>query len=396
MKKRTVSTFSPVVLFVSVAIAIGALVLGAYLVTKQKEAHDNFGPNSYSRSIVGHAGIANLLKKIGIPVIQSRSGSLWKSREGVLVLAEPNYRFGETNPLYELMRAKTILFVLPKWKAIKDLKNSGWAERVILYSRFRAKLTLDFVVSKGSIGHVKKVEKWTTNIFKADPKITEPVQLIKSDKLIPLIACDKGILLGALVTDERTIWILSDPDVISNQGFGKAGKSNATLAVKIIQSLRGKNLGKVVFDETIHGYKIRTGSPLRILFEFPFSLIALQAAIAIALLLWATMGRFGAPQKAPPPLSAGKQGLLDNIASLSEFAGHQKLIVQRYVEATIRDTAKQIYAPKGLSDEELAKWVQRVGKARGVTQDNIEILNRANHLLRQGHSDLREFVELAR
>jgi hypothetical protein len=240
------------------------------------------------------------------------------------------------------------------------------------------------------------VEKWTKNIFNVDPKITKPVQLIKSDKLTPLIASDKGILLGELKTDERTIWVLSDPDVISNHGLGKDGKRNAVLAVKMIQKLRGKDTGKVVFDETVHGYVVNTGSPLRILFEFPFSLIALQAMAAIALLLWATMGRFGAPQKAPLPLTAGKQGLLDNIARLSEFAGHQKLMVQRYVETTIRDTAKQVHAPKGLSDEELARWLQRMSQAKGVKTDNVEILKRTNSLIGQENRDLRDYIELAR
>jgi hypothetical protein len=190
--------------------------------------------------------------------------------------------------------------------------------------------------------------------------------------------------------------VLSDPDVISNHGLGKDGKRNAVLAVDIIQKLRGKDTGKVVFDETIHGYQQSTDSPLRILFEFPFSLISLQALAAIALLLWATMGRFGAPQKAPPPLTAGKQGLLDNIARLSEFAGHQKLIVQRYVETSIRDTAKQVHAPKGLSDEELAKWMQRMSQAKGVETDNVEISNRTNRLIAQQSRDLREYIELAR
>lgn len=396
MKKKAPPTFSPVVLMISVVIAIGTLILGTYLATKQQISYENYGANTYSRSYIGHTGILNLLKKLGIPVVQSRTGSIRKSRDGVLVIAEPITKLGAVNPLYELMFAKKILFVLPKWDAKKDTKHRGWAKSVRLKSRFEVGLSLNFVVYKGKVERVSKVEKWTTNTLNIDPKISTPVQLIKSDKLIPLIASDKGILLGALVTDERTIWVLSDPDVISNHGLGNDGKRNAVLAVDIIQKLRGKDTGKVVFDEMVHGYQKSTDSPLQILFEFPFSLISLQALAAIALLLWATMGRFGAPQKAPPPLTAGKQGLLDNIARLSEFAGHQRLIVQRYVEASIRDTAKQVHAPKGLSDEELARWMQRMGQARGVKSDNVEISNRTNRLMRQQSRDLREYIELAR
>jgi hypothetical protein len=393
---------------VSVAIAIGTLILGTYLATKQQISYESNGANTYSPSYIGHLGIARLLKKLGIPVVQSRSGSYRKSRNGVLVIAEPLTKLNVVNPLYELMYAKKILFVLPKWgvsntpinlqklDANKTPKHKGWVKGVHLKPGYAIRATLNFAITKGKIERATKVEKWTKNIFNVDPKITKPVQLIKSDKLTPLIASDKGILLGELKTDERTIWVLSDPDVISNHGLGKDGKRNAVLAVKMIQKLRGKDTGKVVFDETVHGYVVNTGSPLRILFEFPFSLIALQAMAAIALLLWATMGRFGAPQKAPLPLTAGKQGLLDNIARLSEFAGHQKLMVQRYVETTIRDTAKQVHAPKGLSDEELARWLQRMSQAKGVKTDNVEILKRTNSLIGQENRDLRDYIELAR
>ena len=65
-----------------------------------------------------------------------------------------------------------------------------------------------------------------------------------------------------------------------------------------------------------------------------------QGLIAIALLLWATMARFGAPQQAPPPLQAGRGGLLQNMARLIEFTGHQGPIITRYIQETVRDVAR--------------------------------------------------------
>ena len=57
----------------------------------------------------------------------------------------------------------------------------------------------------------------------------------------------------------------------------------------------------------------------------------------MALLLWATIERFGAPQPAPPAVSAGRLGLLQNIAKLLEFSGHQDVMIRRYVLETVRD-----------------------------------------------------------
>ncbi len=98
-----------------------------------------------------------------------------------------------------------------------------------------------------------------------------------------------------------------------------------------------------------------------LLFRFPFVVATVQGLIAIALLLWATMARFGAPQSAPPPLSAGRAGLLQNMAKLIEFTGHQQVMIRRYVQETVRDVARQLHAPRALAGQALIAWLQRVG-----------------------------------
>src|SRR5262249_48367602 len=154
---------------------------------------------------------------------------------------------------------------------------------------------------------------------------------------------DRGMLVGELTERNRKIWVLSDPDVISNHGLARDG--NAALAVALITRLRGAN-GNVVFDETIHRYSTLASSPFLLRFPFPFLVATMQGLIAIALLLWATMARFGAPQSVPPPLSAGRAGLLQNMAKLIEFTGHQQVMIRRYVLETVRDVARQLHAPR--------------------------------------------------
>ena len=123
----------------------------------------------------------------------------------------------------------------------------------------------------------------------------------------------------------------------------------------------------MVFDETIHGYVAAPVEPVPA--DVPVPVRASpprRALIAIALLLWATMGRFGAPQSAPAALSAGRAGLLENMAKLIEFAGHQQVMIARYVQETVRDVARQLHAPRGLAGAPLVEWLRRVGTARGV------------------------------
>src|SRR3984957_4324899 len=193
-----------------------------------------------------------------------------------------------------------------------------------------------------------------------------PTQLVRGDRLRPIVGATQGMLVGEISDKDHKVWVLADPDIIANHGLAHAG--NAALALALIKALRGGD-GSVVFDETVHGFVVRPVSPFLLLFRFPFVVATAQGALAIALLLWATLGRFGAPQTAPPALRAGREGLLQNMAKLGEFTGHQDVMVKRYVQEPVRDAAYALHAPRELAGAGLLAWLQRVGLARGVTID---------------------------
>jgi hypothetical protein len=234
---------------------------------------------------------------------------------------------------------------------------------------------------------------WSTNALTLVPSLASPVQLIRGAGLRAIIGSERGMLIGEISERNRKIWVLSDPDVIANHGLAREG--NATLAVAIIKRLRGAG-GSVVFDETVHGYVGKAVSPFLLLFRFPFVVATVQGLIAVALLLWATIARFGVPQSAPPALSAGREGLLQNMAKLIEFTGHQPVMIARYVQETVRDAARQLHAPRGLSAEALMAWLQRVGTARGVDVDCGAVVRRASELGVARRRDLTPLIRLAR
>jgi hypothetical protein len=215
---------------------------------------------------------------------------------------------------------------------------------------------------------------------------------MRSNALRPIVAGAAGILVGEL-NRNRSVWVLADPDVIANHGIGEG--DNAALALAIIDRLRGRN-GPVVFDETVHGYLAQPTNPLALLVQFPFVIATIQVLAALGLLLWATVARFGAPQSAPPPLSAGRQGLLQNVAQLIAFAGHQQVMVRRYVQETVRDAARQLHAPPGLSGPTLAAWLTRVGEARGVSVDCAAVIGEVESLTDTRRADLTPLVRIAR
>jgi hypothetical protein len=254
---------------------------------------------------------------------------------------------------------------------------------------------LALAVPDAKVEKAATIESWPINrIGMAPPRIGE-LQVVKGSALIPIIANGDQILLGEIRKGNREIWILSDPDLIANHAFGPDGKG-AVFAVKMIEALRGGS-GPIVFDEAIHALSAPGASAARMLFSFPYSVIGLQVLLGIALLLWATMGRFGPPETAPEILAAGKAGLVDNVARLMGYAGHERLMVRRYVEAMVNDAGRQLHAPKGLHQAELIKWLQRVGEVRNVSLDSGAVAARADDLVRvRGVGDMGPYVAVAR
>jgi hypothetical protein len=375
----------------------GAVVIFAasmYLMgAKEHEGPDGTGASTFSRSAIGHAGIFDVLQRLDIPVIKSSSNPLDRlGKGGVLVLAEPRASLRQDD-LISKLKAERVLLVLPKWFGLPSGQHPGWVRQVRERATSDPSSVVGLVASRMEVVREDGPVLWTTNELDLRPDVVNPTQLMRGTGLRPVIAGDKGMLVGELVERNRTVLVLSDPDVISNHGLAREG--NAALAVALVKRLRGAN-GTVVFDESIHGYTAPAENPFALLFRFPFVIATVQGLIAVGLLLWATLGRFGAPQSAPPPLSAGRAGLLQNMAKLIEFTGHQQVMIRRYVEETLRHVARQLHAPRALAGDALVAWLKRVGGARGVSVDCASLLQQARELGAAGRRDQASLVRLAR
>lgn len=387
------SIFSGRLLLGWIVAAVLAFVVSLYFVGDNDQGSATVGPSTFSRSAIGYAGFADVLTHLDMPVVKSRYDSLGKlTPGGVLVLAEP-LPGGKTEALLRpLLKADTILLVLPKWIGEPSRHKSGWIGEVTPLDTPVIDWALHLVAPKADVLEVDEAT-WSTNWLHLTPSLEAPIRLVKGDRLWPIIGNDDGMLLGELVDRGRKIWVLADPDVIADHGLARPG--NAALAVSMIKQLR-KGAGNVVFDETIHGFINAPASPMLLPFRFPFVMATIQAVITIALLLWATLGRFGAPQVSPPPTGVGRQALLENIAKLVEFTGHQDGMIKRYVLETLRDAGRQLHAPRGLSTAALIAWLRRVSTARGVQTDCVALAKEAAALGEGRRHNPAMLVRLAR
>jgi hypothetical protein len=349
-------------------------------------------PSTYSRSAIGHAGIAAILERLHIPVIRSKADSLRQAQDRtLLVLAEPDDAALTDGKLDQLLAAEVILVVLPKWHGQPDPTHAGWiasAERV----GAAAATTLRHVDALAKLVPPLSVTSWDTDKLGAAPVLDETVQLVKSPAMTPIVATEAGILLGEIDDGERKIWVLSDPDAIANHGIA-AG--NGDFAVALFQELRDG--GAIVFDETIHGFAAAPPNPLYLLVDKRFAATTIEAVAALALLFWATLGRFGAAEPAPA-IEGDKQGVIRNMAALMTYAGHQRLLIRRYVEAIQRNTALRLggLGPTGLDGAALSAWLDRRSAARGVSVELPVVIERADRLGAARRQDLPALLGIAR
>jgi hypothetical protein len=370
---NTGDVFSGRLLAVLIASAVVLLALSLYFMGAPESVTpgaDAVGPSAFSRSALGHAGLADLLQRLGVPVTKSRYGSLGRlGKDGVLVIAEPLSTGDVLASLDGLARAQRVLLVLPKRWGSPSLTHPGWLADTQLLASPEVQLVLEALDVDGSVLRVDHAVSWTENRFAGAPSVAAPVQLMQSRAATALVASPQGMLLGEVRRGSRRLWILTDPDVLENHGLSVPG--NAAFVMAVLDELR-RGDGGVVFDETAHGYVSQAATPLKLLFTFPYVLATAQGLLAIGLLLWATMGRFGRPEPIPPELEPGKLGLIRNAAQFLGFAGEREVVLQRYAAGTLRDLGRRLHAPTGLDEGRLLDWLGRVGKARGVAANGVE------------------------
>jgi hypothetical protein len=348
--------------------------------------------NAYSQSAIGHMAFVETLRALGIPVLVSRNDSALKAGPNdLLIVAEPPAEQKEDEYLLGLLEADRVLLVLPKWVASADFGKRHWAREVYRTGSADADDILRLVASRGSTRVVQREIGWKRSRFGGEASLAQP-QLMTADGLTPIIDSNLGVLLGEAQDSYGRLWVLSDPDLISNQGL-KHG-DNAAIAVGMVQALLPTG-GSVIVDEVIHGFR-RDPSVWRALFEFPIIIITVNALAAVAVLLWSATGRFGSPIPVEPPLKAGKTTLIGNAAGLLQFGGHTVEILGRYLAVTFADVASRVHAPAQVAGAALDQWLERIGKARHVRSAPAQLRREAELATAAGRADDRRLLHIAR
>lgn len=359
-----------------IAVGLAAFIGSTYLMMFG-EFDRTAGPSTLSSSAIGHKAFLETLQRVGIPASISRFNSLEKVGDtGLLILAEPDTAEAALEIVSTAKRTKRLLLVLPKRTGVPDSHNEGWLSQVLPLDD-EPEEVLERLLPDADLV-TTSANRITINNLGPKPEIEEK-QLIRSDKLSPIIAYEEGILLGVAGSGSSRIWVLSDPDLIANAGIG-AGE-NAAVAVAMVEALLPAG-GAVIFDEVIHGLE-QAPNMMRVAFEPPFLTVTIAFALAALIALLAGLTRLGAPKPTPPPLAAGRETLLHNTAGLLEQGHGAGAVMARYPQLVVAEVAQRLHVPKSLDEAGQIAWLDRRAQKRGLIHNASDLLNMAGNWSRQ-------------
>ncbi len=339
------------------------------------------GPSSYSRSAVGHAALAGLLREAGYRVEVNRSRQARRvADDDLLLILEPDLQRNTVADLQRLMAGKhRVLVALPKWgerqAGLSPGLPRGWiAGATLLAERTAAKVARGVTVP-ALVRRPESAIAWTDRLGLGSPEIERPQLVVDSD-LRPLLASSQGgILVGEVPVEGRAAGrtvVLADPDLVANHGLHQG--DNARLALGLIERLLPPTDAAIHFDESLHGFAIVPSLPLLLLAP-PFLAATLLALGAIAVVVWRAAAGFGSyrPSSAGTPVfGSGHETLLRNAGRLLASGDHAAYIADRYGIATLEEAARRLHVghqgprPGDRQATELRGILQGIASRRGI------------------------------
>ncbi|HPF22563.1 MAG TPA: hypothetical protein PK417_03745 [Hyphomonas sp.] len=357
----------------AILIAVAVFSFGAIMVlagwAPELRDRNEAGDHPFSTSAIGYNGFVQFLEAQGYPVEVSRFASrLEDNSYGVKVVTLSPW--GMSKALESYTPTPTTLIVLPKWRGMTDWQDPTRQKDTALVDEEDINALFEQLAIDAKVSRIDVPESVETPFGKMALKPDLKMQLMQSDALDPIVDTGEGFLLARLPGQD--IYILSDPDMINT--FGLANIENALFAVQMIDFMRYDVDEPIVFDATLHGFS-RSENLLQMMFDVPFvgaTLIALASAL---LLGWAATIRFGPPAREGRAIALGKQALADNTAGLIAMARRETRMAPGYLTLIRRRTAREIGAPRTLTEAQLSALFDRLGpeETSGKTFSQIEL-----------------------
>ena len=349
-----------ILLAVGILAFIAMLVLGAYA-PDLRSGRDGRA-HALSNAAVGYSGIVRLAEATGRNPQVVRNPRQLAGED--LVVLTPETGATDMTKALAARGAKPTLVILPKWRTSVDPTHSGWARFVdfrdvddverVLAPQYKLKVT-----RYASGGRPLRALSWMPrSIAFAAPR---PVQTITGLDVRPILTdADGHVVLGQI--GGGPLYVLADPDLLSNIGMRDAARARA--ALELLDWLNATGAKTITFDVTLNGFGA-SPSPLKLLFDPPFLAMTLTLAAAVLLAGVQATARFGPARRRARAIAFGKTALIDNAAALVRKAGRQGRLGPRYVDL-VRERAGGVFGvPARLQGEAVDGYLDGLrGRAR--------------------------------
>jgi hypothetical protein len=356
---------------VSVVAFAGLGVLGAY--APELRGASDPGTHALSSSAVGYRGATVMLKASGVPVVVSRAEPHGEANDSFMVLTPdlaPGQGAGAFN-LTPFARYSHLLIVLPKWATRPRPLHPGYVDKagLVMPGPMATTLLVDFSqktniwvrrgVSRPSL-YGTGLGVFATGTYLPLGQI-DRLQTIVGDGWQPVLVDEQG--RGVLVRSIKHpgVYLLSDPDLLNNQGL--ASLDNARAGMAILDALRGD--GGVKFDVTMNGFARGRGLG-RTLLEPPWLAFTLASAATAMLMGLHGLSRFGPVRRRARAIALGKRALVDNSAGLVRMAGREAELAPDYAALTKALIARRAHGATRAASEDAERWLVDLARLRGV------------------------------
>lgn len=322
---------------------------------------NNGGDHAAARGLNGYAALVRLLEDDGLAVSLGRNTTRHGTAD-LLVLTPPHFTdAGELQAIIEARRLTgPTLVILPKWlttpipRGTRVEAEPGW---VVLSGAseapWLAELTGPYALSAKLARLAGAAPHWRGLGYSGSLPDPSRAMHLTGGALVPLVTDRSGRTLAGYVSDDgyypvlaeaagrgagdpetldREKWgvtFVAEPDLLNN--YGMADRDRADLARELVWlAMEGEELG-VTFDLTLHGIG-QTRNLLTLAFAPPFLAATLCLLLALVVVAWRALLRFGPPLAEDRAIAFGKARLVANSAGFIQRTGRLHLLAAPYAE----------------------------------------------------------------
>lgn len=374
--------FAPQVALALVAAAVVSAALFLVLTAYAPELRDPSDGRAHalSRSAVGYAGLAELLRADGMAATVSHEARPTDGRPSSMFVLTPDVGGADGKNL--LLADGEKLIVPPKWLTAPWPFHHGWVAKLGVYPPAVADQAQLHPLVGGTWPMDERATPSRPVLFgRGGPfsdKVRVPLGRIDSFRTfgalpagwLPALVDEQGRTVLAEKADSP-VYVLSDPDILNNQGL--AEPDNAKAALFLLHTLPASETAQpVVFDVTLAGFA-RSRDMLRLIFEPPF-LAATLCVFGAALLMGLHAAvRFGAPRPPARALAFGKRALAETSAALIRMGGREPAMAPRYAALTRDWTARRLGVSRNQDEAAHDAALDRIGRQR-TAEDPYSLL----------------------